>query len=176
MEHPLALFRNEHHLSQDDLANMAGITRQIVTLTEQGIYSEIPPSIVQAIKDEFGLLSIAHLSEEHHKWIDEELDKVDISPWLARKYETSAESVEYGFPNVDSFVSWRNLISSSVSNFGKIVKIQPVTIRKYESGATNNLPVQLVERLRYWGFSDAYIRSVSALPISGKLNQNGKLK
>lgn len=155
---------------------MAGITRQIVTMTEQGIYPDIPPSIIRAIKDEFGLLSVGNLQADHHKWIDAELDKVDIAPWLERKTDIRVGPTEYGFPNVGSFVEWRNLVSDSVSSFGKLVKIQPVTIRKYESGATNNLPVQLVERLKYWGFSDAYIQSVSALPITGETNRNGGIK
>lgn len=169
MNHPLAEFRTEHHLSQDDLANLAGITRQIVTMTEQGIYPEIPPSIIKAIKDEYGVFATLHLPEEHAKWIDAELDKVNVEPWVQDVLQNQMPI---------SFVEWRNEVSDSVSNFGKLVKIQPVTIRKYESGATNNLPVQLVERLRYWGFSDAYIQSVSALPITGpkEPKRNGRNK
>jgi len=169
MEHPLALFRDSHHIAQDDLANLAGITRQIVVLTEQGVYPTIPPAIIKAIKYEYGPLATRGLNEYHHEWILQELDKVDISPLI-----------NIGAPDrlpvgVDTFVDWRNLISDSVSNFGKTVKIQPVTIRKYESGATHNLPVQLQERLQYWGFSGAYIEAVANLPIHGSINDTGEI-
>jgi len=155
-DHPLAIFREKNHLSQDDVANICGITRQIVVFTEQGIYPEIPPSIIKGIKSEYGMLETLNWQHLQDVWIDEELEKVDIAPWLGEGL---------GDVPANSFVEWRNLISTSISNFGKLLKIQPVTIRKYESGATNNLPIQLVERLRHWGFSDEYINAVSALPV-----------
>lgn len=161
MEHPLVEFRTSHHLSQDDVANFCGITRQIILLCEQGIYPEIPPAILKGVKDEFGQLATYDWPEKHTAWIKQELDKVDIRP-LVGDFGIMTQT---GKLSVHSFIEWRNLISTSVSNFGKLIKIQPVTIRKYESGATNNLPIQLVERLRHWGFSEAYIDSVSRLPI-----------
>lgn len=160
MDHPLAQFRNQHHLSQDELANLSGITRQIVTFTEQGIYPEIPPSIINGIKEEYGLLATTSLQEKHQEFIKNELDQLDIRPWLGL-----ANGVDPHFVPAGTFVEWRNLISSSVTNFGKLLKIQPITIRKYESGQTHNLPIQLVERLKYFGFSDQYIASVARLPI-----------
>lgn len=168
MEHPLASFRDSHHISQDDLANLAGITRQIITLTEQGVYPEIPPAIIKAIKLEFGPLATRGLNEFHHEWIDWALNQVDIAPLI------NIDAPDQLPVGVRSFVQWRNLISDSVSSFGKTVKIQPVTIRKYESGATHNIPVQLVERLEHWGFSRAYIKAVANLPITGAYNGNGR--
>lgn len=154
------------------MANLAGITRQIITLTEQGVYPEIPPAIIKTIKTEFGPLAARELPQEHSAWIKSALDATDISLWLnTTDPDRLPVGKYYGIP-VQSFVEWRDLISDSVSNFGKIVKIQPVTIRKYESGATHNLPVQLVERLQHWGFSDLYIKRVSELPITGA-NQHG---
>lgn len=166
--HPLAKFREVNHLSQDDVANLCGITRQIVLFTEQGIYPEIPPSILNGVKSEYGMLETLSWPNLHSAWIKEELDKVDIRPWIG-PFDSEGHSA---FPeDVNSFVAWRNLVSDSVSGFGKLMKIQPVTIRKYESGATNNLPIQLVERLQHWGFSDEYINKVSALPITGGNNK-----
>ena len=173
MEHPLAKFRDSHHLSQDDLANLAGITRQIITLTEQGVYPTIPPAIIKALKYEFGPLATRGLQESHEEWIHRELDAVDVRPLMhIEMNHIEPDRLPVG---VNSFVQWRNLISDSVSAFGKLVKIQPVTIRKYESGATHNLPVQLVDRLKDWGFSEAYIDAVANLPIHGsKKNGNGR--
>jgi transcriptional regulator with XRE-family HTH domain len=160
MEHPLVTFRNSHHLSQDDLANLCGITKQIVTFAEQGIYPELPPAIMKGIRDEYGLFATEGFQEKNSTYIRQELDKLDISVWLG---------IHNGDPDVvpaRSFVEWRSLISSSVTNFGKLVKIQPITIRKYESGKTHNLPIQLEERLKYFGFSNEYIRKVGQLPIN----------
>lgn len=157
--HPIAQFRELHHLSQDDVANFCGITRQIITLCEQGVYPEIPPSIIKGFQNEFGQLTTYNWQEKHTAWINSELDKVNIEPWVQ-------DMLQQQMP--DSFIAWRNEVSNSVSNFGKLMKIQPVTIRKYESGATNNLPIQLVERLRHWGFSQSYIDAVASLPIGGE--------
>lgn len=160
MEHPIVEFRKEHHISQDELANTCGITRQILVFAEQGIYPELPPSIIDGIKDEYGLLSTADFQEKNTAYIRQELDALDIRPWLGHTN---------GDPDMvpaNSFVEWRNLISDSVTNFGKLIKIQPITIRKYESGKTHNLPIQLVERLRYFGFSEQYISRVRSLPIN----------
>ena len=158
MEHPLVVFREEHHLSQDDLANTCGITRQIVTFAEQGIYPELPPSIINGIKDEYGLFATESFQKRNKEYIKQELDKLDITSWIL-------SPAWFNDPDA-SFVKWRNRIATSVTNFGKLIKIQPITIRKYESGATHNLPKQLVERLHYFGFSDEYIDRVRRLPIN----------
>ena len=158
MEHPLVVFRNQHHLSQDDLANLCGITKQIVTFAEQGIYPELPPAIMKGIQNEYGLFATESFQTKSKEYIQQELAKLDISSWINPEFPNDVPA--------RSFVEWRSRIAGSVTNFGKVIKIQPITIRKYESGKTHNLPIQLEERLRSFGFSPEYIRKVGQLPIN----------
>jgi hypothetical protein len=129
-----------------------------VTFAEQGIYPELPPAILKGIRDEYGLFATEGFPEKNQAYIRQCLDELDIRSWID---PSNGDMVP-----ARSFVEWRSLISQSVTNFGKLVKIQPITIRKYESGKTHNLPIQLEERLKYFGFSPEYIRRVGALPIN----------
>ena len=168
--HPLAEYRHSIHYSQDDLANVCGITRQIITNTEAGIYSEIPPSILKGLREELGATpkEIDALAEAHRQWIIDELAALNISPLID-------EHGDHFFPvGIGSFTQWRELLSDSIAGFAKLMKLQPITIKKYETGQTNNLPQQLVDRLLGFGFHIEYINRIALLPIKGPTNAKRK--
>ena len=175
---PLVIIRESIALSQDDLANSAGITRQIVTMTEAGIYSEIPPAILNALSDDFGI-DTAALNLEYKKWVTQQICALNVREItsIERISELNKKDILHvRIPvGIKSFREWRNVLCESngyhmdsLSSFARMVKIQPVTIRKYETGKTKKLPVQLVERLQDWGFPQEYINELAALPIGRK--------
>lgn len=182
---PLVLIREELNLSQDDLANAAGITRQIVTTTEAGVFSDIPPAILNALKDDFGIPA-APLNDSYRHWIKAELNTINVSaityvtrtPVIGENGIVEKDIVEITIPvGITTFREWRAALSQdngiatdSLSGFGKLIKVQPVLIRKYESGKTKSLPGPLVERLLFWGFSEAYLSELAGLPIGCKVD------
>ena len=168
--HPLAEYRHSIHYSQDDLANACGITRQIVTNTEAGIYSEVPPSILKGLREELGATpkEIDALADAHRNWILDELAGLNIGPLINEEDYLQLPA------SVGSFTQWRELLSDSIAGFAKLMKLQPITIKKYETGQTNNLPQQLVDRLLGFGFDIEYINRIALLPIKGPTNAKRK--
>lgn len=177
---PLVLIREEHSLSQDDLANSAGITRQIVTTTESGIFSDIPPAILDALEFDFGVDRVM-LNHRYHEWLKAELNLVNVANVTSITRTPGADGkdrIKVSIPvGIKSFREWRRELCAgnrvgdptALSGFGKLIKMQPVLIRKYEDGRTKSLSQPLVDRLKFWGFPDEYLSELAGLPIGRKL-------
>lgn len=159
MKNPVAAFREENSLTQDQLANYAEVTRQVVTKTEAGLFDYIPPSIMNVITAyEGGAASARQLA--YTEWIDTTLKEtvdigifVPVGQWVAEE--------------INSFLDWRFSINQSVNGFCTLMKIQPIIISNYEKGKTQNLPELLKQRLRTLGVSETYILELERLPNHG---------
>lgn len=158
LRNPVAEFREENSLTQEQLANYAGVTRQVVTKVEAGLFDYIPPSIMNVITAYRGAEGLA-MEREYLKWIDHEVKKLKDTdfPPVGKWYDWE----------IESFIAWRYFISDSVNGFCTKLKIQPIIISNYEKGKTQNLPELLKTRLRTAGLSEVYILELERLPPHG---------
>jgi DNA-binding XRE family transcriptional regulator len=161
MKNPVAEFREENSLTQEQLANYAGVTRQVVTKVEAGLFDYIPPSIMNVITAYRGAEGLAS-EREYIQWIDQEVKALDkgIFPPVGK------EAMYTPIP-IKTFIDWRYHISESVNGFCTLLKIQPIIISNYEKGKTQNLPEILKTRLRTAGLSEVYILELERLPRHG---------
>lgn len=159
MKNPIAKFREENSLTQDQLANYAEVTRQVVTKAEAGLFDYIPPSIMQVMVAYEGPSAAEH-QLEYTNWLDFTL-KSTITP------DMFPPVGEWFAEEINSFVDWRFTINHSVNGFCTMMKIQPIIISNYEKGKTQNLPELLKERLRTVGVTETYILELERLPNHG---------
>lgn len=159
MKNPVLAFREENSLTQDQLANYAEVTRQVVTKAEAGLFDYIPPSIMNVMIAYEG--AAAHERElAYTEWIDFTL-KETVTP------DTFLPVGQWVAEEVYSFVDWRYSVRSSVNGFCTLMKIQPIIISNYEKGKTQNLPELLKQRLRTVGVTETYILELERLPRHG---------
>jgi DNA-binding XRE family transcriptional regulator len=159
IKNPVLAFREANSLTQDQLANYAEVTRQVITKTEAGLFDYIPPSIMKVMQAYEGASALDHQTE-YTQWIDEILKSTVTVSTFPPVGEWFAEEI-------NSFVDWRFSVSQSVNGFCTLMKIQPIIISNYEKGRTQNLPEILKTRLRTVGVSETYILELERLPHHG---------
>ena len=159
MKNPVAAFREENSLTQDQLANYAEVTRQVVTKVEAGLFDYIPPSIMNVIEAYEGA-DAKERQLKYTEWIDTIL-KETVTPG------TFVPVGQWNAEEINSFLDWRFSVNQSVNGFCTLMKIQPIIISNYEKGKTQNLPELLKQRLRTVGVSETYILELERLPAHG---------
>lgn len=159
MKNPVLAFREANSLTQDQLANYAEVTRQVVTKAEAGLFDYIPPSIMKVMQAYEGASALGR-EVDYLKWIDVTI-KETVTPGMFPPVG------EWFAEEINSFVDWRFSVSHSVNGFCTLMKIQPIIISNYEKGRTQNLPELLKTRLRTVGVTEAYILELERLPHHG---------
>lgn len=159
MKNPVAEFRELNSLTQDQLANYAEVTRQVVTKAEAGLFDYIPPSLMRVIEAYEGAAA-SERQLAYTEWIDSTLKANVTADMFPPVGEWFAEEI-------NSFVDWRFTINQSVNGFCTMMKIQPIIISNYEKGKTQNLPELLKQRLRTVGVTETYILELERLPNHG---------
>lgn len=166
---PVFLFRQENNLTQEQLANYADVTRQVVTKVEAGLFDYIPPSIMAVMQAYLGTEALA-AEREYLKWIDSQVRVIPLSTFPPVGIGGEAidkDGINHAELVVRTFIDWRYSISESVNGFCTLMKIQPIIISNYEKGKTQNLPEILKTRLRTAGLSEVYILELERLPHHG---------
>jgi hypothetical protein len=150
------------------LANAADVTYGTVHKTIQGLYTKIPAKLAEfvAANSEY---DEAYWQTEYSLWITKELEilKNDI---IQGKFEAEALFVpaERIAECYVDFSSWREALSYSQVDFCKTFLLHQGIINKYELGQMKNIPVSLVERLRFLEKDTDYINAIDDLPIRKK--------
>lgn len=171
---PIAQFRLDHFLSQDGMAEICGVSRQIIQGAELGVFETIPPSIINGLLSEYAISPTA-LQAKYSLWIREQLNAVNVNAITSVDRISTINApdiVHTGVPvGIKTFRQWRKILcesngySDSYSGLSKLIKIQPVIIRKYEQGKTKSFPAPLATRLRFWGYPENYLSELAGLPI-----------
>ena len=150
------------------LANAAEVSYGTVHKTIQGLYSAIPAKLAAYMAKNSDYPE-SHWQELYSLWVAKELEilKNDIAQG---KFEASALFVpaERIAERYVDFTAWREALSYSQVDFCKTFLLHQGIINKYELGQMKNLPVSLVERLRFLEKDSAYINAISELPIRNK--------
>ena len=148
---PVTKFREDRNLSLAEMAELAGVTEQVIRNAEHGLFNHLPPSI------ERGMVKVAGKSAR--------LARLDYDEWLVGQLELSKVEL----PRIDSvktFVRWRMAVSDTVLGFCKLLKVQPTIVQNYEYGKTKNLPYIIVDRVRALGYDEEYVEWLKSIPAN----------
>ena len=144
MKNPVKEVREEHNLTQKAMASLAGVTEQVVLRAESGMFGELPPSIIQAVRTLTGDDS-DEITETYKNWVEYELKQVRLPDGSADKMVLDRET----------FIEWMNTVcamndtpSTSVG-FCKLFKMHPYVIDKWIGGRLKSAPIQLIQRLAH---------------------------
>lgn len=99
---PLKAQRLKLGLTQDQLASASGVTRQVVTLAEQGLYIQPPVSLLEALRELGAKVDLVRL--DWSTWVIEKrwdnapkFYKVELrgakNPWATLKHQVSGTSM-----------------------------------------------------------------------------------
>lgn len=107
---PLKQFRLQSHLTQQELADKLGLTRQTILDTEQGLFPVVPPSIARSVP--------FYIQHEYRTWVREE-----------RQNNTKLFAVE--LTKVGTFEDYAVAVGGSVRGFARVLVIQTSIVRDY---------------------------------------------
>lgn len=142
--HPIKRYRTDAHMTQRELASIAGITEQVILKAEQGLYPTLPLSVLNSVSQLTGQ-GVTEIEDEYEAWNYAELAHVKLPP--AESDSLIQEPMT--FKHYMHLVCELNNRPTNVNSFCKVVKIHPYVIQKWASGKMNNPPVQLLERISY---------------------------
>ena len=145
ISNPIRKIREELGLTQSALADVAGVTEQVILKTEQGLYPTIPPSTMRAMAH-LSNLSVGLIEALYEDWINQELRKVKLPTGNVLAEAWNSRHTFHGWRVV---VCRLNSVPDSVNSFCKLFKMNPYVIQKYETGKMRQTPLQLVERVAY---------------------------
>jgi DNA-binding XRE family transcriptional regulator len=135
---PLKQLRLQSHLTQQELADKIGVTRQTVIDTEQGLFPVIPPSIAQTCSHEVQKL--------YRDWVRQE-----------RQLNTGRFAVK--LDHVHDFQDYCEAVGGSTRGFARVLVIQTSIVRDYISKgerwgmieaalSETGVPVEMIEWLK----------------------------
>lgn len=160
--HPLRLLRRRHGLEMKELARLAGVSRATVSQIEEG-RTKKPNVRVVAVLSRLSGVSVDELLERVDAWRSKESAEL-----LPRRGLAVLNLPADALPGLyDSFGAWRGEFSDNPTHFASILRINRMTVAKYErgefvGGMPDSLAYALVARL---GLSDEYVDALGGLSV-----------
>jgi len=124
---PIRVARLDRALTQEALARHAGITRQVVTMTEQGLYHKVPVSLVWTLCDQAEQpdRAVERLTTDYRAWVAAK--RADN-----RQYFTNI-TLAFANNNHDAWYALRNQVAGqSFSKFCQRLVYQKSLVREFE--------------------------------------------
>jgi len=159
-DHPVRLARIQAGLSQNVLANKAGIHRSALTAIEDGRTKRPTPQLIGTLA---AILDIP--TTELERQIDEWLNK-PLTPNLKPSAKNLMEIPPYVLGQYYvSFSQWRAEIAPTQTAFASMLRINPAIVRDYESGKYLNMPDGLSGKMmQAFGIDGEYLVALEGLP------------
>lgn len=164
-DHPLRIARLRANISQESLAKRAGVQRSAISAIEDGRTKKPTERLIGTIAPLIGM-SATELTDEIQSWLDKPINAplkasatnlMVIPPYVLGQY-------------YKTFQAWRSEIAPTPTAFASMLRINPATIRDYESGKLQTLPDslarQLLKAFEVHGFTPEYLAALEALPRS----------
>ena len=164
-DHPLRIARLRANISQEALAKRAGVQRSAISAIEDGRTKQPTERLVAAIAPLVSL-SADELTEQIKTWLEKPIDAplkpaainlLAIPPYVLGQY-------------YKTFKDWRRELAPTHTAFASMLRINPATIRDYESGKLQTLPDsfarQMLKAFEKHGFTPEYLAALEALPRS----------
>ena len=159
-DHPLRLARITAGLSQNQLAQKAGVHRSALTAIEDGRTKRPTPKLTQTLA---GILDVpaSYLESEIEKWLSNPR-VASLTPAAKNLLEVPPYVLSQYYP---SFIAWRTELAKTPTAFASMLRLNPATVRDYESGKTVSMPDVLSGRLlTVLGVSTDYLVELEGLP------------
>lgn len=158
-DHPVRLARIQAGLSQNKLANAAGIHRSALTAIEDGRTKRPTPVLIGTLA---AILDIP--TSELERQIDEWLNR-PLTPSLRPSAKNLMEIPPYVLGQYYStFEQWRKEIAPTQTAFASMLRINPAIVRDYESGKYLNMPDGLSGKMmQAFGISGEYLVALEGL-------------
>jgi transcriptional regulator with XRE-family HTH domain len=164
-DHPLRIARLRANISQEQLAKRAGVQRSAISAIEDG-RTKKPTDRLIAVIAPLVSLSADDLNQEIQTWLDRPIEAplkpsavnlLAIPPYVLGQYYRS-------------FKDWRTELAPTHTAFASMLRMNPATIRDYESGKLQSLPDsfarQMLKAFEKHGFTPEYLAALEALPRS----------
>jgi transcriptional regulator with XRE-family HTH domain len=160
--HPLRLLRRRHGLEMKELARLAGVSRATVSQIEEG-RTKRPNARVVAVLSSLSGVSGEELLKRVDVWRSKEASE------LVPRRGLAVLSLPPGdiFKFYDSFGAWRGEFSDNPTHFASILRINRMTVAKYERGEfIGGMPDSLAHALvARFGLSDEYVDALGGLRV-----------
>lgn len=159
-DHPIRLARITAGLSQNQLATRAGVHRSALTAIEDG-RTRRPSKVLLGTLASILDVPQAHLEGEIEKWLANP-QLTNLSPAAKNLLEVPPYVLSQYYP---SFALWRMELAKTPTAFASMLRINPATVRDYESGKTLTMPdVMSGKLLTVVGVSPEYLVELEGLP------------
>jgi transcriptional regulator with XRE-family HTH domain len=160
--HPLRLLRRRHGLEMKELARLAGVSRATVSQIEEGRTKKPNVRVVEVLSRMSGV-SVDELLQRVEVWRGKGSDEL-LPRRGAAVLNLPAAAVGELY---SSFGAWRSEFSDNPTHFASILRINRMTVAKYErgefvGGMPDSLAHALVKRL---GLSDEYVDALGGLSV-----------
>lgn len=155
VDHPVRLARISKGLSQNKLAQLAGVQRSAVTAVEDG-RTRVPSDKILAV-----------LSDDPKQLLDDVLRWFDVPPRPVLR--PSAENLLLIPPYTlnqyyRSFGEWRREFAPTVTGFASLLRVNPAVVREFELGRVERMGDVLAGRLvSSLGLSPEYLIALEGL-------------
>lgn len=164
-DHPLRIARLRANISQEQLAKRAGVQRSAISAIEDGRTKKPTDRLIGVIAPLVSL-SAAELNQQIQDWLERPIQAplkpaaqnlMVIPPYVLGQY-------------YKSFQAWRAEIAATPTALASMLRINPATIRDYESGKLQRLPDslarQMLKAFEPYGFTPEYLAALESLPRS----------
>jgi len=160
--HPLRVIRRRHGLEMKELARLCGVSRATISQIEEGRIKKPNAKVIEFLAKTEGV-SVESLKQAVESWRDSVL--LDLLPKRAASVlMISPEDLPRLYP---SFKVWRSEFSDNPTHFASLLRINRMTVAKYERGGfVGGLPDSLARALSArLGLSAEYLSSLEELPV-----------
>lgn len=160
--HPLRVIRRRHGLEMKELARLCGVSRATISQIEEGRTKKPNVKVMEFLAGLDGV-SVSVLEESVRDWRDAVL--LELLP----RRSSAVLNIAPGDLGLyyTSFKSWRSEFSDNPTHFASLLRINRMTVAKYERGGfVGGLPDSLARALSArLGLSDEYLSSLEELSI-----------
>lgn len=160
--HPLRMIRRRHGLEMKELARRCGVSRATISQIEEGRTKKPNVKVVEFLANLEGV-SVGSLDQSIGDWRDSLL--VDLLP---KRAVAVLMVVPEDLPlYYTSFKVWRSEFSDNPTHFASLLRINRMTVAKYERGGfVGGLPDSLARALSSrLNLSAEYLSSLEELPV-----------
>lgn len=159
-DHPLRLARIAAKLSQNKLAELAGVTRAAITAIEDGRTSKPTDALISTLALALNIPK-SSLERDIEEWL-----KRPLRPTLTPAAQNLLLIPPYTLSQYYStFADWRAEIAKTPTAFASMLRLSPNIVRDYESGKYLAMPDGLSGKLlEAFGISPEYLVALEGLP------------
>lgn len=162
-DHPLRLARIAAGLSQQSLADKAGVQRSAVSAIEDGRTKRPSDKLIAVLAPALSVEE-ADLKGSIEEWLQKPITP-NLKPSAQNLLAVPPYVLSQYYP---TFTQWRKELAPTHTAFASMMRMNPAIIRNYENGKLTSFPDGLASKmlttLSPFGFSTEYLLELEKLP------------